>query len=299
MPMKLRQIEVVHAILQFGSLSAAARVLNITQPSVTKHLQQTEQQLGYALFRRAGGRLHPTEELQQLAPVLRTAYAGFDDVRRTALNLRDQPASRLRVGLVLSMAGMLPEAYQAVSAQYPTLRCEFSTGHHQTLLQWLLMREIDVGIALEPPPHPAIAFEDLGDRRLVCAARPELLGKYRKASRVPAEAMRSMPLIEVVDTDPVGRLVGSYAERFDWPFPARLAVKTHQIALDLAARGLGVAVVDDLSASRFLPALQVLHIEPAATISVQAMFLRPNALSVAATRFIAAYRAATASPADA
>jgi DNA-binding transcriptional LysR family regulator len=291
--MKLRQIEVVYAVLQSGSLSAAARLLNITQPSATKHLQQAEAGLGYALFRRANGRLHPTEELLQLAPSLRAAYAGFDDVRRTALSLRRQPQARLRIGCVLSMAGPLPQAYEALRKRHPDLRCEFSTGHHDTLLQWLLMREIDVGIVLEPRPHPAIAYQDLGMRRLVCAGLPQLLGKYRHAAKAEAEALCTMPLIEVLATDPVGSLVSTYAERYGWPFPARLAVKTHQVALDLAARGLGVAVVDDLSAMRYQPALKVLPIEPAAAISVQAMFLQPGSLSQAADNFIAAYRSAS------
>ena len=54
-------------MLQTGSLSAAARLLNISQPSATKHLQHAESTVGYALFRRHAGRLHPTQELMQLA----------------------------------------------------------------------------------------------------------------------------------------------------------------------------------------------------------------------------------------
>src|SRR5687768_5522008 len=61
-PMKLRHIEVINAVLQTGSLSAAARLLNISQPSATKHLQRAELTVGYPLFRRHAGRLHPTQE---------------------------------------------------------------------------------------------------------------------------------------------------------------------------------------------------------------------------------------------
>lgn len=295
--MKSRHIELVNAILQTGSLSAAALLLDITQPSATRSLQQAEKALGYPLFNRRGGRLQPTEEMLQLAPLIRQAFTGLDDARRAALNLRSRQQTTLRIGVALSLAGALPAAYDALNERHRELRCEFSTGHYDTLLQWLLMHEIDVGVALEPPPHAALVFEDLGPRRLVCAARAELLGKYRRGPAIDAEALKTMALIDVITSDPVGRLVDSYARRYGWHYPARLGVKTHQIALDLAAHGLGVAVVDDFSATRYAGALVILPIEPAAQISVKAMTLKTRAAPVAAAQFVACYRQALAGPA--
>lgn len=290
--MKSRHIDLLDAILHTGSLSAAAQQLAITQPSATRSLQQVERELGYPLFNRLGGRLQPTEEMLQLAPMIRQAFEGMENARRTAMNLRSRQQATLRVGVALSLAGGLPAAYERLVREHGDLRCEFSTGHYDTLLQWLLMHEIDVGVALEPPPHAALALEDLGSRRLVCAGRPELLGKYRHASAVNAAALKTMTLIEIVTADPVGRLVASYAQRYDWPYPSRLGVKTHQIALDLAAHGLGVAVVDDYSASRYGDRLVVLPIEPLAQINVQAMMLKTRPVTKWAAQFIACYREA-------
>ncbi len=290
--MSFRHIEIINAVLQTGSLSAAARLLHISQPSATKHLQHAEQKAGYLLFRRQAGRLHPTQELLQLAPAIRSAFASVDDVRRTAAGLRGRPQARLRVGTVPSMSVIVPDAYETLRAKHPDVRCEFSTGHHHELMQWLLLREIDIGIAFDPPVHPSLAYEDLATLRLVCAARPEVLGKFRAAKTINAAALATMPLIELHNTDPVGRLVGRYGEQFEWRFPAPLVVKTHQLALELATHGLGVAVVDDLSAVRFREQLTLLVIKPQADISLRAMFLHPGALSAAANNFVAACCAA-------
>ena len=54
--MRLRQIEVFHAVYTSGSISAAARALNVSQPSVSKVLRHTEVQLGLPLFRLSRGR---------------------------------------------------------------------------------------------------------------------------------------------------------------------------------------------------------------------------------------------------
>ncbi|HET7663085.1 MAG TPA: LysR family transcriptional regulator, partial [Rhodanobacteraceae bacterium] len=58
--MRLRYIELFHAILTTGSLTGAAKLLNISQPAASKALQHAESQLGFALFSRVRGRLQPT-----------------------------------------------------------------------------------------------------------------------------------------------------------------------------------------------------------------------------------------------
>ena len=60
--MRLRHIEVLYAIRRTGSISAAATLLSITQPAVSKILKHAEQQLGFPLFQRVRGRLLATDE---------------------------------------------------------------------------------------------------------------------------------------------------------------------------------------------------------------------------------------------
>lgn len=64
--MRLRHIEVFHAVMQAGTISGAAQLLHISQPAVTKVLQHAELQLGMALFDRVRGKLYPTPEANRL-----------------------------------------------------------------------------------------------------------------------------------------------------------------------------------------------------------------------------------------
>ena len=66
--MRLRHIELFHAVLTTGSLTGAAHLLNISQPAASKALQHAEHQLGFALFARVRGRLEPTRNAQMLRP---------------------------------------------------------------------------------------------------------------------------------------------------------------------------------------------------------------------------------------
>ena len=64
--MKLKHLEIFHAVMLAGTISGAARLLHLTQPAATQALQSAERQLGYALFTRQKNRLVPTAEAQAL-----------------------------------------------------------------------------------------------------------------------------------------------------------------------------------------------------------------------------------------
>ena len=90
--MRLRHIEVFHAIMQAGTISGAAQLLHISQPAVTKVLQHCELQLGMPLFDRVRGKLYPTPEAQRL-------FVEIDKLNRcllyTSPSPRDQRGSRM------------------------------------------------------------------------------------------------------------------------------------------------------------------------------------------------------------
>jgi DNA-binding transcriptional LysR family regulator len=89
--MNYRQLEVFRAVMQTGSVTAAARALNLTQPAVTKILQHAEDQLRFPLFNRVKGRLVPTAEAQTLFPDVERI---FDDLRSVRQMVDSLPLER-------------------------------------------------------------------------------------------------------------------------------------------------------------------------------------------------------------
>jgi DNA-binding transcriptional LysR family regulator len=82
--MNLRHIEIFHAVYVNGSVSGAARALNVSQPSVSKTLRHAESLLGFPLFERTAGRLVPTEDAHILFAEVRSRIASMRCVRRAA-----------------------------------------------------------------------------------------------------------------------------------------------------------------------------------------------------------------------
>ena len=109
--MRLRHIEVFHAVYSCGSITRAAEVLNVSQPSVSKVLAHAEQQLGYALFERTRGKLNPTPEADRLFVHVNEVNESVDRLRQAASRLRAVEKATIRVAATTAFGiDLLPAA---------------------------------------------------------------------------------------------------------------------------------------------------------------------------------------------
>ncbi|QOZ52491.1 LysR family transcriptional regulator [Bradyrhizobium sp. CCBAU 53338] len=84
--MRARQLEVFRTIMQCGTLTEAARILNASQPALSQVLLNTEDVLGFKLFERVKDRLVPTPEAEELYPEADRIFGELENLRRTALS---------------------------------------------------------------------------------------------------------------------------------------------------------------------------------------------------------------------
>src|SRR5690349_6640425 len=82
---KLRHMEVFRAVMLTGSISAAAKMLYVSQPAVSKLIQYIEGRLAYRLFERINNRLVPTHEAQILYREVERVYQAALEVNECAL----------------------------------------------------------------------------------------------------------------------------------------------------------------------------------------------------------------------
>ena len=132
--MRFRQIEVFHAIYVSGSITGASRVLHVSQPSVSKTLQHTETQLGFALFRRLKGRLVPTEEANLLFREVDDVYQRVGSLKVTVKNIRTAGVGRLRLAVLPSLGlGLTPAAVAKFRLANPGVTFDIQTLDHEDI----------------------------------------------------------------------------------------------------------------------------------------------------------------------
>lgn len=281
--MNLRHIEVFHAVYVNGSVSAAARMLNVSQPSVSKVLRHAESLIGFPLFDRAGGRLVPTEDAHALfaevAEIQERVYA----LRKASRNLKRGAGTLLRISALPSIAlDALPATVARFMLEHPDTRFDLQTVHHADLLRKLYERETDIAIAYEVPAGAPLGRLWLGAGELVVLYREQDMPGA--PDRVALEDLAGRRLISLAASGPIGTTFTTEVERLGVELNEVVSARTFHIATALVRLGVGMTVVDNLTARASLaPGVSMRPLQSRLTFDIHAMYLLerpPTALAV-------------------
>lgn len=271
--MKLRHIEIFHAVYVNGSISAAARALNVSQPSVSKTLRHAESLLGFQLFLRTSGRLVPTEDAHGLFAEVSEIQDRVYALRETGRNLRRGAGATLRVSALPSLAlHVLPAAVSHFLRTHETVKFDLQTVHHDDLLRKLYERETEIAVGFEAPPAAPIGSRPLGAGELVVLYREQDMPGA--PPQVELERLRGHRFISLAASGPIGVLFTHELERLELELDVVVSARTFYIAAALVQQGVGMAVVDSFTANASLaPGLSMRPLQPRLGFDVRAMFL--------------------------
>jgi DNA-binding transcriptional LysR family regulator len=288
--MRLRHIEVFHAIMRTGSLSKAAELLCVSQPAVSKVLAHAEHSAGLTLFNRVHGRLQPTREAELLFSETQKLQTSLDSIRDLARNLALQPEGHVRIGCLPSLGlSLIPPAVEAFRATYPRVSLRIQTRHTEELLNALLTRDLDIGVALNPPARPGIVSVELGRTPVVCVG---LRKDDAPALPLTLQEFVEGDWISIGNVDPLGELIGNALEALGLDgHPPAVEAQTWHVARALAARGIGHALLDELTAKSGAEAVTVRPIAPPLSVGVFALWRDGGMTSQAGNAFLDVLRA--------
>ena len=295
--MRLRQIEVFHAVYSNGSISAASRALNVSQPAVSKVLRHTESQLGLRLFDLVRGRLVATDEAHALFREVDEVFSRIASLQTAAHNLRASGAGHLRVGTVPSLGlEIAPAAVAAFRSRHPGVTFDIKTLHHSEVLRALYERECDLVFAYDLPSQARLELARLATAQLVVMARP---GSFPAGTRALTFAdLAGREIVSASGSGPLG-------DRIEQAFSAAavavqevISVSTYYVAAALVRHGTGIAITDQYTALSMAGAgLEIFPLSPATEFDVQAAWLEDRPPSRLGTDFIAAVERTLADPA--
>jgi len=288
--MRFRHIEIFHAVYVNGSISAAARALSVSQPSVSKLLRHAEDQLGFKLFQLVRGRLVATDEAHALYREVGDLFERLSSLQQTARNLRLNGGGHIRLATVPSLAlQVVPNAIARFRSAHPNASFAVHTQHHDEVVQSLLERECDIAIAYDPPPHPRLVMNDLCEGELVVLFRPNIFERSRK--RLSLQALEGRELIGVSSAGPLGEVVASAMDRLDISFRETVSAQNFYVAAALAQSDAGITIVDEFTArASASPDLAFRYADPPLRFTLKTVSLEDRALTKLADRFIGTLR---------
>lgn len=233
--------------MSFGTVSNAARALHMTQPNASKMLRKIEDNLGFFLFERINGRLHPTEEARLI----------FDQVESTLLSLR-----RLKIltddikvmhkgsltlgGLPLLSRSWLPEMLTRFMQIHPGINTTFHTRSSRKLIELVAERQLDIAVGMLSLEDPLVECSVLTSLQFVAAIPP----KHPLANKAVIEAgdLHEQDFVSLSVLDHTREKIESCLGDAGAVPNERCECSLPVVALHMVENGIGIALVDHISA---------------------------------------------------
>lgn len=242
----LRQIEVVRAVMITGSIAAAARLLNVAQPGVSRTMKHLQSTIGINLFNRQGGRYVPAPEARDIFTQLQEVHKKLGNLQIAVEQLDRGNNKELSIGSVPSVAQvMVPIAIAKLKKKYPDLKLNIELLKVEESLDFLMLGKTELICTSYRFDHPAINFIPLAKGKLVCIAHKD--HPIAQKSSVKFSDIAAHPLIGIDASDPYGAIIANAFEKEKADYEVIIRARFGSTVMGLVQQNLGISVLDSFS----------------------------------------------------
>ncbi|TKT78285.1 LysR family transcriptional regulator [Aquamicrobium sp. LC103] len=239
MSLTLARIRAINTVAQTGSYAAAARLLGISQPTVSQHVREAEALYSVRLFMRRDGSLHPTPICAQLCDIAERMVEEEREAERLLTRHATLKDGRITIGLGNSMPGMAVIAL--FRQRHPGVEIGVETGSYERIIKAVLSRSVDVGVLPDVPRDGRFRSELLVSQEVVAVLHADhpLSGR---AQLTCAELARQ-PLIFRAKGSSTQRVVDrAFAQVGLSPKPL-LVLDAREAAYEAVANNIGIGFI--------------------------------------------------------
>ncbi len=172
--MEIRQLRAFVAIAEFGTFTAGAQRVHVTQAAISMQIRQLENELGAKLFVRAPRRVILTEAGEHLLQRARVILREHDAAQDEIAELAGAEKGRLRIGSSSAMVATesLPAILKELRQQHALAEVTVGSGTSEALVQQILAGELDLAFVSLPVEARGIQTDRLAEDQLVAIASP-------------------------------------------------------------------------------------------------------------------------------
>lgn len=238
----LRQIEIFRAVIEWGTVSRAAEVMNISQPAASKLLMQLENDNGLKLFDRRKGRLIPTKQSLRLFEEVERIFAGVRQVESAIDFIKREDQGRLVVGLPPGFAGtFIQRTISSFLRSNPNVYCLIQSRRSRWLVEDALARQVDVTITATPIDNPNFVVERIAKQHLMCIMPKDHPLAKRKSIR--PEDLNEIPFVAFDLESLTGQKVANVFEEHNVNPKIVITADAVSSVVEFVAGGQGVSLI--------------------------------------------------------
>ncbi|MEF2074425.1 LysR family transcriptional regulator [Consotaella aegiceratis] len=289
----VRALEAFAAAMASGSMTSAARQLGTGQPTVTRLVRDLEETVGFALFHRNGPRISPTDQGLRFYEEAQRVLASLRQISERAAAIRDERLASIDIAMTPAMAGgLLGPALSHMSAELPAI-INVQTMDAEHVVRTLRARMADFGVSAFPLDHAGLTCHLVCESQLV-AALPEA-SALAQEDTMPLTALAENRLVTLSNPYRVRRLIEAALSKAGVRPRSELATNSSLNAIAAARAGLGIAIVDPVSAFGIgVKGVAIRPLDVAISYSWGLFSATGRVLSEPLQDFISAFRSASA-----
>src|SRR5215470_12879003 len=159
----LRQLRALGAVHSMGSVTAAARSLNLTQPAVTLQLRNLEALAGLPLIQRTGDGMRLTDAGREVMTLTERIEAALLDCEQALDMIAGRSGGRVSIGAVSTAKYFVPFVIAAFSKRHPKIDVVLEIGNREDIRNALRGYDLDIAVMGQPPPDVAVEKRLLGE----------------------------------------------------------------------------------------------------------------------------------------
>lgn len=166
--MDLRQISYFVALFEEGSVTRAARRVNVVQPALSMQIAKLERELDQKLFERLPKSMEPTAAGRTLHRLVLPIMRDLINARAHMKLLRTTVSGRVTIGVLSSLANSVVPAVLARFAEtYPEVEISMADGYTSTFIDWVGSGTLDVAIINKPPRKIGLIEQPMLEEEMV------------------------------------------------------------------------------------------------------------------------------------
>ena len=155
--MNFRQLKAFNAVMQTGSITAAAKQMLVSQPSVTRLIRDLELNLGFALFVRQGRGIIATVEARRFHLAVESTFLNIERLDDLAASIRKKAVGKISIGVIPTFStSLLPRVLGQMRMQDDTTHSIIYTHNTPAIVDAIRLQQFDLGIVSRSPPYVGV-----------------------------------------------------------------------------------------------------------------------------------------------
>ncbi len=237
----LRQLEALLAVIETGTVSAAADVLRISQPAASKLIRNLEADTGLDLFERDSGRLVPTGRGMRLYEEVERIFGGANQLARVVEAIRREEHGQILVGVIPGLSGpFMRRVLTRFRQANPDVFVVVESRSSQYLADAVLLRRLDVALIAMPVEHSSVENAPLTIGPTVCVMPKD--HRLAALDTVSAADIGDAPFISFGSTSQTRRRIDAAFDAAGQRLNVVIEASIAQNVAEFVAAGFGVTV---------------------------------------------------------